>query len=171
MQFVTKKHEIVFFCMHLFLHANFILVYSFPAVCSISDGQWCNKKKHVLMLQRLSAVWNEHFWFTFHFFCCIRCSLCSTTIENSSNKTCNKKILSDSESQLFSIMILPHINRAHVGCVFMLFSLLYLTARSLGDLYLYVVYFFSLMNGVENIKWFQTSYRTLVAHWTKRCVQ
>ena len=48
MQFVTKKHEIVFSCMHLFLHANFILVYSFPAVCSISDGQWCNKKSMFL---------------------------------------------------------------------------------------------------------------------------
>lgn len=78
-----------------------------------------------------------------------------------------KNTLSDSESQLFSIMVLPHINRAHVGCVFMLLSLLCLTARSLGDLYLYVVYFvFSLMNEVENIKWFQTSYRTFVSHWT-----
>lgn len=131
-------------------------------------------KNYVLMLQRVSAVWNElFFWFTFHFFfsCCI--FVVNFALQPSKNSSYTKytttKMLSDSESQLFSIMNLPHINRAHVGCVFMLLSLLCLTARSLGDLYLYVVYFgfFSLMNEVENTKWFQTSYHTFVSHWTK----
>lgn len=83
-----------------------------------------------------------HFSFLFFLFYLVVVRFALQPSKNSSyTKYATTKMLSDSESQLFFPLWFCRIsNRAHVGCVFMLLSLLCLTARSLRDLYLYVVY-------------------------------
>lgn len=83
--------KLYFLICNFFMHANFILVYSFPAVCSISDGQWCNKKSCSYVAETLCCGWNKHFWFIFQFFLFFVVRFALQPSKNSS-KTIHKKI-------------------------------------------------------------------------------